>query len=264
MINGVDVSELQGIVNWQALKNSGIVFGIAKCYQGNDGIDSKYYSNIAGMQAAGIYSLAYHFVYPLPTDPTHPHRDPISQAQLHFAAAKGVRACCDLEWPTQADWKLWNIDAAFICQWVLAYLAEYSRLDGRPMIVYSYPDFIRLLNPPVEFAQYPYWAASYEPTPDIPAPFQDWVLWQNSGGTDYHLPNGAPCDTDMAKDLSLWSVPSVPIVATQSPSEQPPVPAIIPIVSEPIPTPTPAPAPANGKSKSILSLIMGFIENLLK
>jgi|SRR5271166_2667798 len=261
-IKGVDVSEIQrNNINWQQVANLDIKFGIAKCYQGNDGRDPCYSTNIAGMKAAGILPLAYHFVYPLNTDPVHPHRDPVSQAQLHFAAAEGVRACCDLEWPTENDWNAWGINAEFINQWCLAYLAEYSRLDGRPMIIYTYPDFAKVVKLSAEYAQYPLWIASYEATPEVPAPWTDWVIWQNSGGTDFHLPNGCPCDTDLAKDLSLWGTTATPPIVVE------PVEPIIVEPTQPTPVATQIVPPAVAQPsqlKTVLASILKIVMELLE
>lgn len=206
-VQGYDISALQGDVNFQTLANNGIKFVILRCGIGNDGIDGDYKVNVARAQAAGLQVACYHFIYPLPTVPGKESRSPQAQAQAHFNASEGVLACCDLEWPTSDQWQHWGCSAAEIKQWALEYLQTYSQLSGRNMIVYTYPYFAQSLNLAAspEFAQYPLWIASYEANPAIPAPWSDWVLWQTTGGGG-HLPNGAPVDTDIAKDLSLWGV----------------------------------------------------------
>lgn len=178
---------------------------ICRCYVGNDYKDAHYDTNIANAQTNGISTLAYHFPYPLPTSAQHANRDPISQANLHFAAANGVRACCDLEWPEQANWTSWGIDAAFINQWTEAYLTEYERLDGgRPMIVYTYPFFAKAVGLSSAVGSRPLWIASYTSgAPTIPAPWQSCVLWQNTGGTGLKL-NGCPVDTDQCFDATIF------------------------------------------------------------
>jgi lysozyme len=252
-VRGVDISVIQGTVDFNALAASGVQFVVIRCGVGNGGIDIDYTTNVAKATAAGLKVMAYHFVYPLPTTTAQPLRDPVKQAQYHFNAAQGQLAACDLEWPTQADWAKWGCTASQINQWALTYLAEYSRLSGQPMIVYTYPNFAQTVGLTSDFAQYPLWIASYEPTPAIPHPWTDWVLWQTTGGGG-HLPNGAPVDTDLAKDLSPWGAPAVPVAQPQ------PIP---PPVLIPIPPPAPVPAPAPPVQVAGASGIGGLISGVL-
>lgn len=242
MIKGIDVSNIQGNINWNTVAAQGIQFCVIRCGVGNDGIDGDYAGNMRAAQAAGLQVMAYHFIYPLLNDATHTNRDPVSQAQAHFNAAQGVLAACDLEWPTSDQWGHWGCTASSISQWALEYLQAYSQLSGTPMIIYTYPYYAQSLNLALqpEFAQYPLWIASYEANPTIPAPWSDWVLWQTTGGGG-HLPNGAPVDTDMAKDLSPWGVVNQP--AATPVSEPVPGP-----VSEPAPPPDPISAPPAGSN----------------
>src|SRR5208283_1571968 len=237
MIKGIDVSSLQGTINWQAVAATGIEFCVIRCYVGNNGIDSMYATNVAGAKAAGINVMAYNFIFPLPTNHIGDNRDPISQARLHFNATNGELAAVDCEWPVQADFAKWGCSPAQINQWMIIYFQEYTRLDnGRKPLIYTYPNWAQTIHLDPSFAQYPLWIASYEPTPTIPAPFTDWTLWQDSGGTGAnagHLPNGAPVDTDKAKDLSLWQ----PVAVTPAPAPPPAPPMPDPVVAPPPPDP---------------------------
>lgn len=254
MINGVDVSSVQGItINWQAVAATGVQFAVIKCGNGNDPIDPDFSRNLAGAQAAGLQVICYHFVYPLPSKPGDPTRDPAEQAQMHFNASQGCLAACDLEWPAEQNWAQWGCTAAQINQWGLDYLAAYTNLSGQPMIIYTYPDFAKEVGLSAAYAQYPLWIASYEPTPEIPAPWTDWVLWQTTGGGG-HLPNGEPVDTDVAKDLSLWgsasSTANTPNAPNPTNDPNPPDPTNNPnppttVAPSPPPAPNPQPINAN-------------------
>jgi lysozyme len=251
-INGVDISNLQGDVDFNALAATGVQFIVARCGIGNDGIDSDYNANIAGARAAGLQVLAYHFCYPLPTIPGKENRSPQAQAQAHFNAAQGVQACCDLEWPTSDQWGQWGCTAASISQWTLEYLQTYSQLSGTPMIIYTYPYYAESLNLAAQpqFAQYPLWIASYEDSPDIPAPWNSWVLWQQTGGGG-HLSNGAPVDTDVAPDLSLWGLVNQ---AAAAPITEP--------APNPLPAPEPIPAPISTNNSGVWTSIGNAISRL--
>lgn len=221
LIQGYDVSAVQGNINYSTL-GSNIKFIIAKCGNGNDGIDSFYSKNRTNAKDAGLCFTCYHFVYPLPPLAGDPSRSPIVQAQNHFAASGGEIACVDLEWPAPQDWATWGCSASQIVQWVESYMAEYTSLSGRTPILYTYPYFMQSLGEPKAFSQYQLWIASWEPTPTIPSPWASvgYTIWQNTGGGG-KLPNGVVVDTDVVKDLSLWGVQSVNpppvIVPTTSP-----------------------------------------------
>lgn len=232
MYKGIDISVIQGNIDFNAVAAQDIKFCIIKGAEGNKGIDPNLNKNLAGCKAAGILTGVYSFLYPLPTIPSQPTRDPKWQAQKHFEAAQGELGFIDLEWSAPQDWSKWGQSASQICDWTLTYLEEYTRLNGKVPVLYSYPYFIKAIKPPQDFANYPLWIASYQNTPAIPAPWTDWVMWQNTGGGG-KLPNGAPVDTDLVKDLSLWGVQSTKMIGTS-------IPSISTVQQQPatIPTPT--------------------------
>lgn len=238
LIKGVDISVIQGVVDFDALFASGVQFVICRCGVGNGSKDKLYDQNIAKAKAAGLKVMAYNFVYPLPPLASQPSRDPKVQAKMHVEWTAGEQACCDLEWPAVQDWTKWGCTPAQIVQWSITYLEEYERLSGIRPIVYTYPNFADSIHLPTEFGQkYKLWIASYTATPRVPKPWTDWVMWQDSGGT-WKLPNGVACDTDKAKDLSLWDEQqSAPVEIT--------VPAPLPDVV-PVAQPTAPPASNSG------------------
>jgi len=238
MIKGVDISIIQGAVDFAALAASGVQFVVIRCGVGNGGIDRLYTQNVVKAKAAGLKVAAYHFIYPLPPLASQPLRDPVKQAQYHYNAAGGEIACIDCEWPEPQDWGKWGCSAGQLNQWMLTYLQEYERLSGHKPLIYTYPNWAANVGFAQQFAQYPLWIASYAANPAIPHPWRDWVLWQNTGGGG-HLPTtGVPVDTDLAKDLSLWDTVVSPI-NEPIPDHQPDP----PIDPNPAPAPTPVPVP---------------------
>src|ERR1700722_4052059 len=251
LIRGVDVSAIQGTINWQSVADAGNEFMISRCCIGNSaGVDTFYKKNVAEANAVGIKTAAYQFAYPLPTIPSQPTRDPKVQAQMHVTGAAGLVSvvALDLEWPYPQNWSQWNCSAAQIVDWTITYLETYEQLSGIRPIVYSYPSFLQTINLPASFAEtYKLWIASYTSNPVIPKPFTDYVVWQNSGGTQNLPGTKTPVDTDLARDLSLWGVqavqplpPPIPEVNTQpvpvavvSAPEQPSVPTVV--ISTPAP-----------------------------
>lgn len=62
---GIDVSENNGQVDWQAVANAGRQFAIIRCSYGKTGRDSMFAANVAGAHAAGLKVGAYHYGYAL-------------------------------------------------------------------------------------------------------------------------------------------------------------------------------------------------------
>lgn len=222
MYKGYDLSSVQGkltLEHYQQMVMNGISFIIVKSCTGNDGVDPYFTRNIALAQQAGLKVACYNFIYPLNDDGIHKGRDPISQAQMHFKACQNQPLVfVDAEWPPPEQFSKWGVSPQSITNWLRLYLKEYERLSGRKPLIYTYPYWAAAVNLPQEFAEYSLWIASYEKTPRIPKPWADWVIWQNTGGGG-KLPNGAPVDTNLAKDLSLWDIYYSAPAYTQPPQQ---------------------------------------------
>lgn len=65
MVRGVDVSENNGQVNWQAVKDAGIDFAIIRLGYGNKHLDGRFYENINSAIAAGLQIGVYYYSYAL-------------------------------------------------------------------------------------------------------------------------------------------------------------------------------------------------------
>lgn len=60
---GIDVSYHNGVVNWQAVKNSGINFAFVRVASTKSGIDAQFVNNITGANAAGLRVGVYIYSY---------------------------------------------------------------------------------------------------------------------------------------------------------------------------------------------------------
>lgn len=270
LIKGIDISTIQGNVDFAACKAAGLDFVVCRCGVGNGGKDALYDKNVAAATAAGLKVAAYNFIYPLPPLASQPLRDPVKQAQLHAQwTGKNVSVvACDLEWPTPDAWAKWGCTADQIVQWTVAYLEAFEQLTGIRPIVYTYPFFANAIKLPASFAaKYKLWIASYQAgAPFVPHPWTDWVMWQDSSGP-YHLPvSGAVVDTDKMKALAdLWpdQAPEVPAPPPPDPTPAPlppPPPDPVPVVA---PTPAPDPAPVKKSSgPNIFLLVYQILQGL--
>ena len=64
VVLGIDVSNKQGIIDWNQVKAKGISFAYAKATGGTDWVDASFQNNMINGKNAGIIMGAYHFAYP--------------------------------------------------------------------------------------------------------------------------------------------------------------------------------------------------------
>jgi GH25 family lysozyme M1 (1,4-beta-N-acetylmuramidase) len=62
---GIDVSENNGEIDWDDVRESGIDFAIVRCSYGQNGRDDNFLTNVNGAHAAGLQVGAYHYGYGL-------------------------------------------------------------------------------------------------------------------------------------------------------------------------------------------------------
>jgi lysozyme len=64
-MRGIDVSDNNGEVNWQAVADAGIEFAMIACSYGKTGRHDRFLENVNGAHAVGIKVGAYHYSYAL-------------------------------------------------------------------------------------------------------------------------------------------------------------------------------------------------------
>lgn len=281
MYKGVDISNLQGSVDFKWLVSQGYSFVICRNYVGNDFKDSNCNRYLEQAKLAGLKTAVYNFLYILPDDPTgaHKNRSPEGQATLHSQNTpvdQVVFADVEFPEPGKTGWDKWKINAVFVNDWVLRYLKKYEELSGQKPIVYTYPFFAKATNFDQEMANYRLWIASYVPSaPSVPAPWvgDQWVVWQNGGGNLLTLPNGVKCDTDICKDLSIFDLntnleaPPTTASTNAEAAAQPDISSTTPTleVQQPVKQPsTEVSGALSGLNLSTISTIIGVVKSVVR
>ena len=163
-MNGIDVSNVQGNVNINLVKNDGIGFIVAKATEGSTFIDTYYNKNIANAKAAGLLAGAYHFARFVDVTGA------IQEANFFVANCSGVNpdfVALDFEQQCSGD-------MTGAC---LAFLDIISKVA--PAVIYCNPSYINAyLNSTI--TKYPLWVADYGvPSPATPL-WGNYVMWQHS------------------------------------------------------------------------------------
>ena len=194
---GLDVSQVQGKIDWAAVKGAGFDWVIVKCTEGAHYTDPQFRANVLGARAAGLLVGAYHFLT---------SQAPVAdQARAFGEAASGVALdlppVVDFEYPPPDKWTpgqglALTARCLDMCRRV--------RDMGYAPVVYTYPYFAGALPPSPELtalvAEFGLWIASYhnekhEPgeadVPTLPKPWTRWTFWQWSGDKGTSVPGVA-------------------------------------------------------------------------
>jgi lysozyme len=142
-VEGVDVSDAQGAIDWAAVRAAGVRFAFVKATQGTYDAQSTFAANWQGPKAAGVLRGAYHFF-----DPTE---DGAAQA-AHFLEILGpVQAgdlppMLDLECPDGDPGCVYagrsgQVDPSLLRARVDAFLAAVEARAGTKPILYTFPSY---------------------------------------------------------------------------------------------------------------------------
>lgn len=170
-VDGIDVSNYDGAIDWMKVAGAGKKFAIAKATEGTGFHDSTFAANWSGMKAAGVIRGAYHFF--------HSNEDPVAQAN-YFLAAVGTLGPGDL--PPMLDLEVADgQSAATVASTALTWLQTVESMTGKKPIVYTYPSFWSSVGASASFAGYPLNIANYGVNcPDVVGSWSSWTMWQYS------------------------------------------------------------------------------------
>jgi len=190
---GIDVSTHQKVIDWAAVKASGLAFAFIKAAESNDITDGRFAANWRGARAVGLLRGAYHF-YRFAASPQ-------SQADLFLATIGG-----DLgELPPVVDVEDVNAVQPNISD-VKQFLDIVQNRTGRRCIVYTgswYWTSQRWGGPVPWASSYNLWIADYlNRPPTRPGEWPTWKFWQYSGsGTISGI--ATPVDLDYFNGTAL-------------------------------------------------------------
>ncbi len=184
-LDGIDVSYWQGEIDWAQVANDGIDFAFVRL---GDGLffDPEFHDNWQSAKAEGIVVGAYQYF--------RPGTDPEDQANL-LLQEMGTLQAGDL--PPVLDVEDDDgYPASHVVQAIHDWMAVVEPAIGRRPIIYTSKYMWQsVAGDSSDFSDYPLWAANwYVNCPDIPTPWNDWVVWQTSATGSV---NGIGGDVDL-------------------------------------------------------------------
>jgi len=176
---GIDVSYLQGNVDWQAVADDGIDFAMIRAggrYYGSGVLfeDTMFRRNLKAAKKAGLDVGVYFFSQAISVE------EAVEEARFVLELLEGQ----ELTMPVVFDWEYISydtartdaVDRATLTAAADAFCRTVKEAGYDPMIYFNqYTAYLRYDLAGV--AQYPFWLAQYDPAPTF---YYDFAMWQYS------------------------------------------------------------------------------------
>jgi lysozyme len=278
-IEGIDVSAMQGLVDWNKVKAAGVSFAILKATEGVDFVDKMFAQHVAGARAAGMPFGAYHYLHVRKGRPQDADKQAEQFCDIYLKSGCTLLPALDCE-------ETGNKGCTFD-EWLIAirmWVAHVEKRLGIKPVIYTYPGFWSGLGPAAwkadDLAECKLWIAHYTPAPhpSVPKPWTGWFMWQYAADAGViGRVDGVVGNVDRSKclgsleDLKYHPIPEDPPTLDEgtrpvtSPTEPPTVNPVssIPIIPPTI-IPSPPPVPDVQVEPVAASGIMWFITFMIK
>lgn len=211
MLKIIDLSSVQGLPDWQAVVDDGIVGAYLKCTDGTKGKDPSYLYNYKNASMRGVACGAYSFGQPAPAPGLSIEQDALAEVR-HFFETSGGLGSSKGEMPPVLDLeKTGGLTMDAVAKWARVWIEEAEQLWGVVPVIYTglpMQAALRLIPTatrcPLWVAAYPQYvvgqdkrgrdlyskaitweqAATKSPPRIEPWAANGWTLWQFSGGMD--------------------------------------------------------------------------------
>ena len=181
---GVDVSEYQGVINWEKVASQNIRFAMIRVgarawgKKGEILTDSRWQENLTGAKAAGLKVGVYFFSQAISVEEAKEEARFVIE-QLG-GQALDMPIVFDWEFAPSEDARTAGISAELLNSCAIAFCEEVKEAGYQPMVYFN-PDLAtRLLDLPLlQEQEYPFWLAMYTSTMTYPYRVD---MWQYTGG----------------------------------------------------------------------------------
>ncbi len=162
---GIDVSEFQGNINYNEVKNAGIEIVYIRSSEGTNFIDPFFKTNYENAKANGLKVGFYHYVTARDTESA------IQEADFFASVIEGTSPDCKLA----MDFEYFDgLSTYEVNEISITFLNRLQQVTNKDVIVYS--DAYNAQNVfNKEVASYPLWIADYFVS--TPAPNDNWNFW---------------------------------------------------------------------------------------
>ena len=197
---GIDVSEYQGYINYNSVRNAGIDIVYIRTSEGTNFIDPYFRENYNNAKAAGLKVGFYHYVTSRST------QEAIEEADYFASVINGTSPDCLLAMDFEYFGGLSNSEVNAIS---IAFLQRLEEVTGKKAIVYS--DAYNAGNVfDSSLSSYPLWIAEYGV--EEPELFRNWSVWTGFQYSDTGRVSGINGNVDLdrfTEDIFLDSTDAI-------------------------------------------------------
>ena len=177
LVRGIDVSQWQGNINWNELKNSNIDFAIIRTGFGRNDknqIDTNFYKNIKNAKEAGIKLGAYHYSY------AESPEDAIEEAKFCLSILNGTKLDLPIYFDIEDNSICNNHSKDDMTKMCINFCSTIESCGYWAGVYANYNWFKNYLDYDLLKSKYTLWLAHY----GIDSPSLDCDMWQyRSDGT---------------------------------------------------------------------------------
>lgn len=175
---GIDVSHHQGVIDWQAVADSGVEFAFIRLgYRGLTGgalhIDGYAAENLKGAREAGIQLGAYFYSQAVS----------VEEARQEAAFALEILGDTPLDLPLVFDWeqeeRTKNVPAEVVTDSAVAFCEAVQQAGYQPMVYFNDYQAEHLMDM-TRLEAYPWWLAMYDVSGEFPCRMDFWQ-YSNTG-----------------------------------------------------------------------------------
>jgi GH25 family lysozyme M1 (1,4-beta-N-acetylmuramidase) len=232
-LQGLDVSNYQGAVNWGAVAAGGASFAYIKATEGTGFVDGQFAGNSAGSAAAGLAHGAYHFALPDRSSGASQANFFVNHGGGWVADGSTLPPVIDMEYNPYGP-TCYGLSKGQMAAWVADFSNTVHARTGRWPAIYTTTNWwSTCTGNNAGFGADPLWIARYSSTPGaLPAGWSFYSFWQYADGGVF--PGDQDIFSGSADELHFFASNTGPVVL-QNPVIAPP--------ARPAPPPPPPPAP---------------------
>lgn len=201
LLNGIDVSEWQGNIDFRAVRNEGIDIVYIRSSLGETFKDPNFEQNYTRAKAAGIKVGFYHYVTAKST------AEAVREAQFFISVVSGKTHDCRLAMDFE---QFEGLDAAEINNISKSFLEELQRLSGKTPVIYTNTYTAQNILD-ASLNSYPLWIAEYGVSE--PGNNGKWDVWSGWQYSSTGRVGGIATDVDrdyFTKDIYVEDTSAIP------------------------------------------------------
>ncbi|KAF9051779.1 putative N,O-diacetyl muramidase [Panaeolus papilionaceus] len=198
---GIDVSQHQSNIDWDAVRNKGVSFVYIKATTGDTFKSPAFASQYTGATNAGLIRGAYHVAFPDTSSGATQAKHFVSNGGDWSSDGRTMPGALDIEDNPNGSDRCYGLSSTAMVNWIRDFSETYNSLTGRYPVIYTTTNWWKQCtkDDPGFGPSNPLWIAHYASSVGVlPAGWQSHTFWQYSDSG----PNGPGNQDSFNGDLA--------------------------------------------------------------